>query len=267
MNFVAIDTDIAGDRVTYAIAAAIGVPRREAVGILTLFFAGVAKHADDGNLAGILDCQLEDWCLWDRQPGELARIVRAQLCDERGVLRRWDDWNGRMIRRAKAERLRKQRAREAAALEKEAAERAKAASAQGRSADAAADSPRTGRGRGGGPAHVPDLTVPDRTLTTTTTAPLSADTPKVIGGWPAAVAEAWCQQVGVIAAGRVGKQLQPFIRTYSDPARACEAAVAAVGHYAQACARNDERARWPVFVSEILRHVPRTLKPDRDAAA
>lgn len=256
MNFVAIDTDIAGDRVTYAIAEALGVPRREAVGILTLFFAGVAKHADDGHLGRILDRQLEDWCLWDRDAGQLANVVRAQLCDEHGVVRRWEEWNGRMIRRAKAERDRKRRAREDAAR------------ARGQSADAAQDRPRTRRGRGGGTAHVPDLTRPDLTRTTTTTTPLSAEQPpKVSGGWPAAVAQAWCHQVGVINEGRVGKQLQPFMRTYADPERAREAAVAAVGHYAAACQRNDRPPRWPEFVSEILRHVPRTLKPDRDVGA
>jgi hypothetical protein len=88
------------------------------------------------------------------------------------------------------------------------------------------------------------------------------------GGWPAAVAEAWTRQVGVIAEGRAGKELHPFVRLYPAPADAQDALVRAVTLYVEHCQRNDTAPKWAQFVADIRRHVPRTmLPPKREVAA
>ncbi|HET8772052.1 MAG TPA: hypothetical protein VFM71_13795 [Gemmatimonadaceae bacterium] len=147
MDFVAIDTGIAGDRITHAIAAQCKIRLPEAVGLLTLLFAGMAKHADDGNLAGILDSQLEEWTHWHGKRGTLAPILREMLCDDDGLVRAWDDWNGTMIAKAKRERDR---------LRKWRADRVR---------DADANSTRTRTRTVRDEETVPDLTVPNLTTT------------------------------------------------------------------------------------------------------
>lgn len=86
------------------------------------------------------------------------------------------------------------------------------------------------------------------------------------GGWPAAIAEEWTRRVGVIREGRVGKDLQPFVRLYPDPAAAQAAVVKAVGIYADLCTRRSQKPAWPDFVRGVPGFVPATLLPPERAA-
>jgi hypothetical protein len=102
MEWVAIDIDIAGDPAVHRIAAALKVRVPEVVGLLTLAFGGMAKHAPDVNIAGVPDTLLETWATWHGKRGTFAHQFRAELCDETGLVRAWEHYNGRNIRRAKA---------------------------------------------------------------------------------------------------------------------------------------------------------------------
>lgn len=246
MDFVAIDTGICGDRTTHELAATLKIRVAEAVGILTLFFAGMALHAESGDLSDTLDSQIEAWCKWHGKRGKLAPLLRAQLCDPQGVVRAWERWNGAMIRKAKSDRERKRAARAEGA--------SRPRNVHGQSAPV----PRSGAGT------VPDLTVPN--LTTTTTTPLSPTDAKVNtsdarGGWPAKVADAWTRTVGIIQPGRVGKDLAPFVRLYPDPAAAERAILAAVTIYDQTCTRRSQSPKWPDFVQRINGFVPQNQMP------
>ncbi len=248
MDFVAIDTHIGSDRVTFAISSGANISRIEAVGHLTLLYASLALHAEDGDLSSIPDDLLETWAGWTKRRGVLAPIIRAQLCDAQGVVRAWDRWNGAMIRKAKADR-----------------ERKRAARANGPSVD----SPRKVHGQSApvprnGARTVPDLTVPDHTTTTTTRDFVPPKSPK--GGWPARVAEVWTRRIGVVPEGRVGKALQPFVRLYPSVEAAIPALTRAVEIYAETCTRRGQTARWEDFVRGVQGYVPATLQPPERAA-
>lgn len=254
MDFVAIDTDIAGDRVTIELARALKVKRAHAAGLLVLTFAGMAKHAQDGCLDGVLDEQIEEWAYWHGRPGDYAAFVRANLCDANGLVTAWERWNGKMIARAKAERERLRQYRE-----DRSAQRARTRTVHVREPYA-----------NGTANPVPDLTRPDQTKPSTQTTALSPMNPAKVagrGGWPAAVAEQWTRSVGVIQPGRVGKDLAPFVRLYPSGLDALDACVRAVTEYAEHCRRNDAVPKWPQFVAEIRRHIPRTMLPPTTGAA
>jgi len=102
VDFVAIDTGIAGDRLTIELARAFKLRRAHAAGLLTLTFAGMTKHAPDGHLGDLLDEQIEEWSHWHGKPGEFAAFLRVNLCDDNGLVTAWDRWNGKMIARANA---------------------------------------------------------------------------------------------------------------------------------------------------------------------
>lgn len=121
MEWVAIDVHIAGDAVTHRLADAFRLRVAEAAGLLTLAFAGMAQHAQDGSLGPVTDSQIEAWAFWHGKRGAFAAFFRAQLCDEDGTVRAWEQYNGAAIREAKAarERMRAYRARNRAAREGE----------------------------------------------------------------------------------------------------------------------------------------------------
>jgi hypothetical protein len=118
VDFVAIDTGIAGDRLTIELARSFKLARSHAAGLLVLTFAGMAKHAADGDLGAVLDEQIEEWAYWTGKRGTYAAFVRRNLCDDTGLVTAWDRWNGKMIARAKADAARLREYREKKRLER-----------------------------------------------------------------------------------------------------------------------------------------------------
>jgi hypothetical protein len=106
MEWVAIDVHIAGDAVTHRLAGLFRLRVAEAAGLLALAFAGMAQHAQAGELADVADSQLETWALWHGKRGAFAAFFREHLCDEAGTVRAWEKYNGANIREAKASRAR-----------------------------------------------------------------------------------------------------------------------------------------------------------------
>lgn len=102
MEWVAIDVSIAGDPGVHRMAAALKVRVPEIVGLLGLTFAGMAQHAQDGQLGGVTDTLLEQWAHWHGKRGAFAKQFRAELCDDTGLVTAWEKFNGAHIRRAKA---------------------------------------------------------------------------------------------------------------------------------------------------------------------
>lgn len=172
MDFVAIDTGIAGDRITHILVDRLRIRIPEAVGILTLVFAEMTQHAEDGDLSHTLDTQLEEWARWHGKRGALAPVLRELLCDADGVVRAWDRWNGAKIRKAKAERERLRQWREDRQRERDAAAQAERDAYSSRTRTRT--STRTGTETVRVGVTVPDLTGQDRTKLPTTT-PTTAD--------------------------------------------------------------------------------------------
>ncbi len=102
MEWVAISVHIAGDCVTHQIADRCRVRIPEAAGLLSLTFAGMALHAQDGNLANVTSSQIEQWAYWSGRRGLYAVVFRDLMCDEDGLVTAWEKYNGAAIREAKA---------------------------------------------------------------------------------------------------------------------------------------------------------------------
>lgn len=100
MEWVAIDVGIAGDPAVHRMAETLRVRVPEVVGLLALAFGGMTKHAPDGSVGGVPDSVLEMWATWHGKRGAFAVSFRAELCDSEGLVRAWERWNGRMIRRS-----------------------------------------------------------------------------------------------------------------------------------------------------------------------
>lgn len=106
-------------------------------------------------------------------------------------------------------------------------------------------------------------------VTTTTTTPLLPKPPAKADprpNWPAAVAETWVRRVGVIREGRVGKDLQPFVRLYPSGEAAVGAIARAVEIYADLCTRRAQKPAWADFVRGVQGYVPATMLPPERAA-
>lgn len=119
MEWVAIDVHIGGNAVTHRLAEAFKLRVAEAAGLLMLTFAGMAEHAPDGSLVDVPSSQIESWAQWHGKRGKFAEFFRAQLCDEIGIVREWEDYNGASMRAAESSRERSRRWREVRRRERE----------------------------------------------------------------------------------------------------------------------------------------------------
>lgn len=113
MNWIRVATKMKGDPRVGAIAAACKVRVEHAVGLVCCALMEFPDHARDGDIAAVPDVVLEQWALWSGKAGVFAAAFRAQLCDERGVVRAWEKHNGAAIRKADADVQRKRSAAEA----------------------------------------------------------------------------------------------------------------------------------------------------------
>lgn len=246
MEWVAIDVHIAGDAVTHRLADRFRLRVAEAAGLLTLAFAGMAQHAQEGELADVTDSQIEAWAMWHGKRGAFAAFVREQLCDEDGTVRAWEKYNGANIREAKAarERMREYRA-------KKKAERERLRSANG-SQNGTANGTRdvrhnmTGHDRTG---H--DLTEP---LEGSASAPPRARrAPQP--AWIPRFRERWEAVVGRTTPGVLRRELANAIATHGE-----QRVLAAIDEYAEAKAGRSMSVKW--FAEEIATWVRRASEDD-----
>jgi hypothetical protein len=100
MNWVRIATKMKGDPRIGKIAADCKVRIAEAVGLVCCVLMEMPDHSRDGDLSEVPDVILEQWAMWTGKPGLFARTFREQLCDETGLVRAWDRYNGSAIRDA-----------------------------------------------------------------------------------------------------------------------------------------------------------------------
>lgn len=211
MEWVAIDVHIAGDAVTHRLAEAFRLRVPEAAGLLTLAFAGMAQHAQDGELADITDSQIESWVMWHGRRGAFAAFFRAQLCDEHGCVRAWEKYNGRSIRRAEAAKVRTRQWRERQDQQR-----------TERETNAHAADTRTHNG-----AHNVRRTRQDQTRPDLTAKGSGADAPtppprgkakKSLPAWVDAVADRWLRRVGKATPERIAAQLGAAVEQHGEMA-------------------------------------------------
>ena len=111
MNWVAIDVGIASDPTTLKLADDLDISVPEAGGLLAFTFCGMMRHADDGDLSHISDVAVETWANWHGDRGRYAAWFRTNLCDDAGIVRAWEKYNGASVREAKASAERSKRRR------------------------------------------------------------------------------------------------------------------------------------------------------------
>lgn len=160
MNWIRICVGIADDPTVGAIADACDIPLAEAVGCVVSVLCKLPAHAEDGGLSAIPDRTLEKWANWEHERGAFARAFRSTMCDEAGVVKAWDHYNGAAIREAKASRDRMRETRRKPKAKREAVPAEPFAE---RAANSAANVPHTftsnGTGRNENPPSSPDGSV------------------------------------------------------------------------------------------------------------
>ncbi len=160
MNWIRICVGIADDPTVGAIADACDIPLAEAVGCVVSVLCKLPSHAEDGGLSAIPDRTLEKWANWEHERGAFAKAFRSTMCDEAGVVKAWDHYNGAAIREAKASRDRMRETRRKPKAKREAVPAEPFAE---RSANGATNAPRTftsnGTGRNENPPPSPDGSV------------------------------------------------------------------------------------------------------------
>lgn len=111
MNWIRICVGIADDPAVGAIADACNIPVAEAVGCVVSVLCKLPAHAEDGGLAAVPDRTIEKWANWEHERGVFAQAFRGTMCDEAGIVKAWEHYNGSAIREAKAarERMREHR--------------------------------------------------------------------------------------------------------------------------------------------------------------
>jgi hypothetical protein len=111
VNWIKIASDMKADDAMGIVADECGVPRYSAVGLCVNVLGVMATKAQDGHLATLRDSTLEEWAGWDGKRGRFAAAFRSAMCNEAGVVRSWEKYNGAAIRKAEAdiERMRAKR--------------------------------------------------------------------------------------------------------------------------------------------------------------
>jgi len=112
VNWICVATGIMRDPSIIAMAEALGVSVPATTGHVVGVLTSLPEGSDTGDLSAVTDRTLEQWAMWGGKRGKFAAAFRAQLCDAQGVVRSWDKYNGRALRKMKADRDRKRETRD-----------------------------------------------------------------------------------------------------------------------------------------------------------
>lgn len=99
-NWIAVDCDIDDDDKTKAVARASGLPLNECVGAVVRVLARMRRKAPKGELATIINEDLNAWAGYPESHVFAAQFV-AQFCDENRKVFSWMAYNGRMLEKSK----------------------------------------------------------------------------------------------------------------------------------------------------------------------
>jgi hypothetical protein len=114
MNWVKIAVGIMDDPSVRQVAEAVGVSEVTTTGHLVGVFTNLATHAKNGDISQVSEATVEAWARWRGKRGKFAQAFRAYLCDQQGVVKAWEAYNGAAIREFEHDRIRKAEARKKA---------------------------------------------------------------------------------------------------------------------------------------------------------
>jgi hypothetical protein len=90
----------------------LGIPRRDAVGLLHYVWWRALTYAPAGDLSVVTDSQLARWADWENDPTMLVRgLTTAGFLDPARHLHDWHDYAGKWVERREADKVRKRDAR------------------------------------------------------------------------------------------------------------------------------------------------------------
>jgi hypothetical protein len=110
MKWIRVAARVSKDAKVRELARRAGVDPHKIVGHLVDLWGEMADQAKDGDLSPFCDEDVEAWAGWAGKgckPGAFAPALRALLCDERGAMDAWDEYNGAALREHEADRRRK----------------------------------------------------------------------------------------------------------------------------------------------------------------
>lgn len=109
-NWIAVDCDIDDDDKTKAVARASGLTLNECVGAVVRVLARMRRKAPKGELAKVLNEDLNEWAGFAENHTFAAQFVK-HFCSEARVVLSWMAYNGDMIERSRkaVKRIRKYR--------------------------------------------------------------------------------------------------------------------------------------------------------------
>ena len=108
-----VDSGIGRDPRVAQLAKQLNISVATAIGHLVQFWGGVAEHAPNGSLIGVLPDTIELWASWRGRRGRFESVFRPIFVDENGEVRKWHEHNGYHLARAAADKARKRRGRAA----------------------------------------------------------------------------------------------------------------------------------------------------------
>lgn len=112
MNWIKVSTTIGDDPRIGRIADACESSTNEVLGAVVRILGKLSEHAADGDISNLPTSMLEQWGGWRGEPGLFGAAFRAELCNEHGVVRAWEKWNGAAQRQLSAARQRAANARQ-----------------------------------------------------------------------------------------------------------------------------------------------------------
>lgn len=110
MSWIRVETNAGEDPKWARMAKILGLSADECYGKVSRLWGKVAEHAPEGDLSEVPDERIEEWANWKGKPGRFARAF-AKECLTHGKLDAWEEHQGQLVAKARAERERKARER------------------------------------------------------------------------------------------------------------------------------------------------------------
>lgn len=101
MNWIRVAQQIGDDPRLDAMAVTCNVWMATVVGCVVCVLTKLPQHAEDGNVSDVSDAMLERWAQWQGKKGQFAAAFRAEMCNDDGIVRAWERYNGSAMREAK----------------------------------------------------------------------------------------------------------------------------------------------------------------------
>lgn len=106
MTWIRVEADAGADTKWKLLGKRCGIDADCAFGKVVRLWGRVIDQQEDGDLSTTPDEAIEDWANWRGKPGLFAKAFR-DICTSHGKIKGWDEFQGALISRRRADRVRK----------------------------------------------------------------------------------------------------------------------------------------------------------------